>query len=75
MTIRPTMFELVRVLRGMTGAGTADYTVRNDPYWTDEQLQVVLDNYRTDIHMEPLSLINTYVGGGSVSYLYYQSGV
>jgi hypothetical protein len=74
MTIRNTMLDLIRTLRGMTNAGKEDYVLAGTLYyWSDEQLQNVLDRYRLDIVREPLSIIPTMVAGGTIQYLNYQS--
>jgi len=73
MTARTGMTNLILLLRGMTDAGSVDYTIAGSPYWTDDQLQTIMDLHRVDIWREPLTSIETYVGGGSVEYLHYQS--
>lgn len=71
--MRYTMNDLIWALRGMTGAGTADYAIGAFHYWSDDQIQNVLDRYRTDIIREPLVILQSYAGGGTPTYLYYQS--
>lgn len=73
MSIRSTMYELIRVIRGITASGTADYTINSYSYWSDSHLQTVLDRWRVDIYREGLQAIDSYAGGGTVQYLYYQS--
>lgn len=43
---RDGMSEVIRRLRMMTEAGTADYSIAGTTYWTDDQLQSELDAYR-----------------------------
>lgn len=46
MTARTTMGTLITELRALVDAGTADYTVGTVAYWTDDQLQTMLDANR-----------------------------
>lgn len=73
MTARTGMASLITTLRGMTNAGTTDYTIGSTSYWDDDQLQSVLDRCSTKIteeRLEPRPVTNT---GGSISYYDYQS--
>ena len=58
-------------LRSLTEAGSADYTVNAVTYWTDDQLQTVLDTYRTDVFSETLEPVITYDGSGTANYYDY----
>ena len=71
---RTTMSALITELRGMTNAGSADYSVASVAYWTDDQLQTVLDRHKMDVRDEPLRAYPVTVSGGSVAYYDYQSG-
>lgn len=73
MTARTTMASLILSLRGMTNAGTADYTVGGSAYWTDDQLQSALDRKRYDVREETLTAFGTLQSDGSTSYLDYRS--
>ena len=73
MTARSTMATLITRLRGLSQAGTADYTVSSVTYWTDDQLQDVLDEHRQDIYRAPMQPIQIY-NGGTVEYHDYHSG-
>lgn len=68
MPIRDGMASLITQLRGMTDAGTADYTVAGSPYWTDEQLQDKLDDQRRTRRREPLAFTVDAISGGSAEY-------
>lgn len=70
---RSTMVDLIETLRGMTQAGQADYTVAGVSYWSDDQLQAVLDRHRLDVHHELLRSVESWQGGGSVAYYDYYS--
>jgi len=68
---RSGMDNLIAQLRAFTNAGTADYTISTVTYWTDDQLQIVLDRHRNDVYREMLFSTPRYTGGGSVEYLDY----
>jgi len=71
MAARAGMQELIIDLRGMTNAGTADYTIGNVTYWTDDQLQQILDSRRLDVYAEPLRSVFVLADGGSALYFDY----
>jgi hypothetical protein len=68
---RATMNDLISRLRGLTQAGTADYTIAGVTYHSDDHLQEALDANRLDIYREYLSYVREYVGGGTVEYKVY----
>jgi hypothetical protein len=70
---RSSMIDVITTLRGLTNAGSADYTVNAASYWTDVQLQAVLDRHVSQITHEELRPISTHLSGGSVAYYDYQS--
>lgn len=70
---RTTMADIITEVRGMANAGTADYTVGTVTYWSDDQIQNVLDRNRFDVYREELQIIPRYIGGGSVEYYEYTS--
>ena len=70
---RTTMATLITSLRGLTQAGINDYTVSGLSYWTDNQLQDVLDAHREDVYRAPMHAVQVY-NGGSVEYHDYHSG-
>ncbi len=69
---RASMADLLTTLRGLTTAGSVEYTVNAVSYWTDVQLQAVLDRHVTPIRHEELNPI-AQVGIGSIGYFDYQS--
>lgn len=72
-TAREGMSSLVSKLRSQTDSGANDYLVGGVPYWSDAQLQTVLDDYRKDIiHLEVGPLLE-YSGGVPV-YQQYHTG-
>ena len=71
---RSTMATLITSLRGLAQAGASDYTVNGLSYWTDNQLQDVLDAHRKDVYNYPLTAQTSYSGGVAV-YLDYHSNL
>lgn len=63
MAARAGMLTLITRLRGMTNAGTAD--------WSDEALQDVLDARRVDLNRAPLTPDYEYVNGTATWHDYY----
>lgn len=70
---RSTLAELRNVLRGMTQAGTADYTLGTASYWDDGQMDTVLDRHREDVIFEQLSPYPVTGAGGSSLYYEYRA--
>jgi len=70
---RSTMASLISTLRGMTNAGTADFTVGSSTFWSDDQLQTILDRYVFVVRDEYLDAIQQENTGGTVIYKDYQS--
>lgn len=68
---RSGLANVILKLRQLTNTGTADYSVASTTYWTDDQLQTVLDQYREDILSESLERIPTVSGGTPFYYDYY----
>ena len=70
---RTGMSDILTELRILSEAGTADYSLAGDTYWSDNQLQNILDQYRTDVVYEQLTSYPVTVAGGSLSWLDYRS--
>jgi len=68
MTLRDGMADLITRLRSMGDAGTADYTLGSETYWTDDQLQDVLDGHRDDIRRERLMMAPEVAAGNVTEY-------
>lgn len=64
------MTSLVNELRTQTESGTADYTLGTVTYWTDDQLQQILDRYRTDRYDVPLTAQARNISGTAVYHEY-----
>jgi hypothetical protein len=56
------MTELIATLRGLTNAGTADYTIGTVNFWSDDELQRVLDRHRRDFFHEDVVPAEEYSG-------------
>jgi len=72
MTARTGMTDIITKLRGHTNAGTADYTIGTAAYWSDDQLQNVLDAHRLDFYANELEQI-TAMESGAVVYKTYRA--
>jgi hypothetical protein len=72
-TARSGMANIITELRGMTEAGTADYSLGTRAFWDDAQLQDILDIHRRDVVFEQLQMYPVQIGGGSISYQDYRS--
>jgi hypothetical protein len=70
---RSGMSDLITELRLMAQAGPNDYLVAGVPYWSDAQLQKVLDRNRMDVYHEELQKIERYASGGTIQYFDYAS--
>jgi hypothetical protein len=74
-TARSGMGDLISELRSMANAGASDYTVAGVPYWTDAQLQRILDNHRVDLRWNEMETMpGTPDGSGDLDYLEYSIG-
>ncbi len=71
---RTGMSDLITTLRGMTITGTADYTINGQSYWSDDQLQTILDSHRADVQFYALEP-NPWQDVGSVVYKEFLSGL
>jgi hypothetical protein len=71
MTARTGMTNLITQLRALTSAGTADYTLGSETYWSDNHLQDRLDMARVDLNRVPLTPDPEYGGGTPYYHDYY----
>jgi cysteine synthase len=68
------MAQNILLLRGFCNAGTQDYVVGVGTYWSDQNLQDVLDRHMSITRRETLQLIAPQIGpGNAVSWHEYQS--
>jgi hypothetical protein len=66
--IRLGMLGLVQELRGLCNIGTADYSVNGMDYYTDYQLQSVLDRHVKSLDYVQLRSVTEYNSGGTAVY-------
>ena len=69
---RSGMSDVVSDLRACTAAGINDYTIAGLPYWSDAQLQNILDKHCVSVVDEELQPIDT-MNNGTVLWLEYRS--
>lgn len=73
MPARSGLADLILQLRGLTDAGSADYTLGTANFWDDDHLQQALDRHRVDVRREQLAPQPTYGAGGTPIYQDYAS--
>ncbi len=61
--LRDGMADLILRLRMMTNSADSEYTIGYQTFWSDSQLQNILDRNRTDVIHEELRSIVEYTGG------------
>lgn len=74
MAARTGMANLITRLRALTNAGTADYTLAGETYFTDNHLQEVLDSNVTRLEDYGLSWRKDTIGGGTAEWHRCQAG-
>lgn len=67
---RTGMTTLIDTVRGMTDAGTADYTVGTVTFWSADEVQRVMDRNRTEVFRSEMTPVQTY-NSGTVEYKQY----
>jgi|WetSurMetagenome_2_1015567.scaffolds.fasta_scaffold102043_1 hypothetical protein len=67
---RSGMFSLVADLRQYTNAGLNDYSIAEVPYWSDKQLQDILDHHKLEIKEQPLEAEQEWTGTGAGSAVF-----
>jgi len=72
-TARTSMADLISILRGLTNTGLTDYSVSGATYWTDAQLQTVMDRHVYPVRYEPMTPMPTIGLSGTAAYYDYQS--
>lgn len=68
--MRTGMSALVERVRQLADAGTAEYSLAGETYYSDDQIEERLDRYRKDFY-EPLYEEPRYESGSAVYYDYY----
>ena len=66
MTARDGMADLILNLRGLTDAGTGDFTIGTISYFSDDHLQANLDRFRTDFIEDELYPVQQTLNGSAI---------
>lgn len=69
---RSGMADILTQVRQLASVGAADYNVAGIPFWSDEQLQTILDRVRVEVWDEPVSPVGVTNSGGTVEYKEYR---
>lgn len=70
-TARAGMLDLIQTLRLYGDAGIDDFSVAGVPYWSDAQLQSILDRHRTEMKFSLMNSVETVSGSGTDEYYDY----
>lgn len=65
---RAGLTDVITRVRALTGAGTAAWQVDGTSHPTDDEIQVVLDQHRRDLHQHEITFRQDTTGGGSVAW-------
>ena len=68
MTARTSVGYIIAEVRRLTGAGSAEYTVDSTSYFTDDQIERVLDSRRIRLVRQPLAYEYEINTSGTVVY-------
>lgn len=72
---RATMAELIQEVRALCDIGSSDYTAGTVAYWTDDQIQAILDQHRREIRYQAMNAVPDYTSGGGLTYRAYWTGL
>lgn len=72
---RSTMARLISRVRGLSYAGTAEYTIGADSYFSDDHVQTFLDACRRDVVRAPLVDREEYNGSGVRVFRTFDTGL
>jgi hypothetical protein len=70
MTARSGMTDLITNLRGMTEAGTADYTSGVSTFWSDDQVQMILDRHKSIVDFAQMGIVYQRTGQTWMTKIY-----
>lgn len=70
MTLRTGMTDLIKSIRQLGEAGTADYALAGETYWTDDHIQALADRHRQWFHAVNLTMEFQQIGGTTRYYRY-----
>ena len=73
MALRSGMDTLISRVRQLANAGTAEYSINDTTYFSDNDIQDILDRNVTYLIEEPLSWVVTTDTGGTARYLTAQA--
>jgi hypothetical protein len=65
------MVNILDELRARCNAGSADYSLAGDTYWSDDQLQAACDRFRRDYTRQPLEAEPIQMPGSAVYHDYF----
>ena len=65
--MRTGMSDLIQTVRELSNAGSADITIGTVSYWSNDQIEDLLDVHRDDFQFQPM-LVNPEQAVGSVVY-------
>jgi hypothetical protein len=71
---RATMANLIQETRLLADVGASDYTAGTVSYWTDDQIESILDQNRRDIRYQVMDAVPTFATGGA-TYTEYWTGL
>lgn len=71
MSVRPGMADIIAYVRLKTDTRVDETTVNGVSYWTDQQIQDILDKHRQDARNLELIAYSEYEGGTNVYKRYY----
>lgn len=71
MVARTGMANLIAAVRAKTNVGTADYTVNAVDYFSDDQIQALLDKSRELVYQEALRVEDEYKDATTATHGYY----
>src|SRR5689334_5392250 len=66
MAARTGMANLILRLRALTETATSDYSVSGTSYWTDNQLQDILDANRVDLEWVEPTPLPEFLAGATI---------
>jgi hypothetical protein len=66
------MAEIISQVRQLAAAGTADYVVAGSTFWSDDQLQTILDRVRVEVWDEGVPYVPQINSGGTTEYTEYR---
>lgn len=67
------MFDLIQQVRTLTATGVGDYTIGSQSYWSNAQIEAVLDKHRLDFVDDYLTALPETNSGGTVIYQTHQA--